>query len=233
MKTKEPLPEESEFFVAFRLIHSARRSRIALRIGRDGILEVLAPLCFSETEARKLIAQNAAVVEKLRLRTAQIRQTRPVLSADSRLLYLGESYPLFTSLRLSQFDGERFMVPDGEMGWRLDVLEKIYKKLAAGYIIPRTAELAEQFELTIGTVRINKAVTRWGSCSAKGDLNFSWHLIRAPEELVDSVICHELAHRLELNHSPRFYHRLSQMDPLYAEHKTALRRFAKQHPWFR
>ena len=177
MKTEEPLPEESEFFVAFRLIHSARRSRIALRIGRDGILEVLAPLCFSETEARKLIAQNAAVVEKLRLRTDQIRQTRPVLSADSRLLYLGESYPLFTSLRLSQFDGERFMVPDGEMSWRLDVLEKIYKKLAAGYIIPRAAELAEQFELTIETVRINKAVTRWGSCSAKGDLNFSSSII--------------------------------------------------------
>ena len=157
----------------------------------------------------------------------------PELSQQSSMLFLGKSYPLFTSMRLVQFDGERFMVPPGSDEERIGNLEQIYRKLAEKYIIPRAGELAEYFGIAIGTVKINKAVTRWGSCSARGGLNFSWHLIRCPDELIDSVICHELAHRFVMDHSAAFYRQLSKLDPLYAEHRTALRRFIRSNPWFR
>ena len=48
-------------------------------------------------------------------------------------------------------------------------------------------------------------VSRWGSCTARGDLAFSWRLILAPEAVLDYVAAHEVAHLKHLNHGPRFW----------------------------
>ena len=216
-----------------KIIRSARRRRVVLRAAANGDIELLVPQSFPESAALKLLQENAAVITRLREKAKQISAAKPCFSDDVQLFMLGKQYPLFQSLRLKQFDGERFMVPAGSTEERLEILENIYKKAARQYIVPRVKHLAETFQISIGTIKINSAVTRWGSCSAQGNLNFSWRLIRCPEELIDSVICHELAHRFELNHSPRFYLQLRKLDPLYAEHRQALRLFSKQNPWFR
>ena len=215
-----------------KLVLSPRRRRISLRVTSEGEIEVLAPAGFTEEEANALLLRHGRLVERLKQRAELLKRKRPVLTEGAPLLCLGRTYPLITSIRLVQFDGERFMIPPGSETERIGMLEKIYRSLAVKFIVPRAAALAEKFDIAISGVRINGAVTRWGSCSARGMLNFSWHLMRCPEELVDSVICHELAHRIELNHSPAFYRQLSRLDPLYAEHRTSLRRFARTHPWF-
>ena len=216
-----------------RICRSSRRRRVVLRIAEDGIAELLVPAYFSDSAAQQIIAENASVITRLRQRAELNKSARPVCSDNGQLLFCGKSYPLCTSIRLRSFNGERFMIPAGTETERLDAIEALYKTLARQYIIPRTAELAAKFGLSVGKIKINSASTRWGSCSASGNLNFSWQLIRCPEELIDSVICHELAHRLELNHSPGFYLALKKLDPLYMEHRTALRRFTRENPWFR
>ncbi len=54
-----------------------------------------------------------------------------------------------------------------------------------------------------------------GSCSSKGNLNFNWKLIRMPEEILDYVVVHELAHRKEMNHSRQFYQTVASVLPDY------------------
>ena len=54
-----------------------------------------------------------------------------------------------------------------------------------------------------------------GSCSSKGNLNFNWRLIFAPEEVVDYIVVHELAHRKEMNHSRAFYNVVASVLPDY------------------
>lgn len=54
------------------------------------------------------------------------------------------------------------------------------------------------------SIKVNSAKTRWGSCNVKGDINFTYRLVFAPEPLIDYVIVHELAHLKEMNHSNRF-----------------------------
>lgn len=73
------------------------------------------------------------------------------------------------------------------------------------------------------TVRCQK--TRWGSCSAQGNLNFNAALLMAPPEVLDSVVVHELCHRLEMNHSDRFYAHVTRVMPDYFEK----RRWLKDH----
>ena len=64
-------------------------------------------------------------------------------------------------------------------------------------------------------ISIREQKTRWGSCSSKGDLNFNWRLILAPEEVLDYVVVHELAHRREMNHSKAFYAIVESVLPDY------------------
>lgn len=65
--------------------------------------------------------------------------------------------------------------------------------------------------------------TRWGSCSAAGNLNFNWKLILMPPEILDYVVVHELAHRKELNHSKAFWSVVEQILPDYKERRRWLK----------
>ena len=96
----------------------------------------------------------------------------------------------------------------------------------------RLAELAEQARRTIpqraayyaplvgvtyGRVTIRTQRSKWGSCSAKGNLSFNCLLMLAPPRVLDSVVVHELCHRLRMDHSARFYAEVLRVMPDYRE----------------
>ena len=82
-------------------------------------------------------------------------------------------------------------------------------------IPPRAAYYAEKIGVTYGRITIRNQRTRWGSCSAKGNLNFNCLLMLTPPEVVDSIVVHELCHRKEMNHSDRFYAEVLRVFPEY------------------
>ncbi len=86
---------------------------------------------------------------------------------------------------------------------------------AVTYFSGRTAQLAPLVGVTYGRITIRFQKTRWGSCSSKGNLNFNALLMLAPPEVRDYVIVHELCHRLEMNHSPRFWAEVARVMPGY------------------
>lgn len=93
---------------------------------------------------------------------------------------------------------------------------------AADYIPGRVEAFAKQIGVTYGRITIRNQKTRWGSCSAKGNLNFNCLLMLAPSETVDYVVVHELCHRIEMNHSPRFWNEVEKALPDYRERKKWL-----------
>ena len=86
---------------------------------------------------------------------------------------------------------------------------------ARSYIPGRVNHYAQQLGVRPGKITIRNQKTRWGSCSAKGNLNFNCLLMLTPKEVTDSVIVHELCHLLEMNHSKKFYEHVLSVFPDY------------------
>ena len=104
--------------------------------------------------------------------------------------------------------------------------KKDHIKMFRPVLIRRVAFFAARMGVTYGRISIRDQKTRWGSCSAAGNLNFNWRLALLSEALLDYVIVHELAHRLEMNHSSRFWAQVEKILPDYAERRKRLREFA-------
>ena len=101
---------------------------------------------------------------------------------------------------------------------------KALTKKARKMILEKVAYYAPIVGVTYGRIAIRKQRTVWGSCSAKGNLNFNYLLAMMPDEVVDYVVVHELCHRKEMNHSPRFW---AEVEKVIPNHK-ALRKWLKE-----
>ena len=88
-------------------------------------------------------------------------------------------------------------------------------KRAAAVIPQRVAYYAQKIGVTYGRITIRNQKTRWGSCTSEGNLNFNCLLMTAPQEVLDSVIVHELCHRLHADHSKAFYAEVYRAFPDY------------------
>lgn len=101
--------------------------------------------------------------------------------------------------------------------------EPEFRRLAKEKIRSRVAFFAERVGVDYGKITIKDTKSRWGSCSYQGNLNFCWRLILAPDEVLDYIVVHELCHRLEMNHSERFWAEVGRVLPEYEKSKEWLK----------
>jgi predicted metal-dependent hydrolase len=87
----------------------------------------------------------------------------------------------------------------------------------------KTEYYARIIGVDYGRITIRHQKTRWGSCSAKGNINYNCMLMLAPDEIQDYVVVHELCHRLEMNHSPRFWAEVEKVLPDYKQRRKWLK----------
>jgi predicted metal-dependent hydrolase len=199
------LPDGTRLPVHLR--HSRRARRIALRVSahQPGV-ELVVPegvsvrqaMAFLETRRLWVAAQAAKLPPHIAFVDGALI---PVLGLPRRLTALGlrRGVPPF---RLSGAAIEVTGLPE-HLARRT---EAGLRNHARAILADKTAELAGTLGARpLGRVAVGDAATRWGSCSAAGNIKYSWRLVLAPESVLDYVVAHETAHLAEMNHSRQFW----------------------------
>ena len=217
-------------YIGYTLIRSKRKT-VGIYIQR-GSVEVRAPLLCPKAEIDKFVfSKEKWIKNKLALwhEQAELKQNF-TLSYGDTILYRGARFPI-TAKSGSQagFDGKRFYLPTGlDLAHIKDICIRIYRRLAEIHITERVTEFANQMDVTPTAVKITGAKKRWGSCSSRKSINFSWRLILADDDVIDYVVVHELAHIKQMNHSQKFWAVVSDVLPDYKERKARLRDLQKR-----
>lgn len=193
-----------------------------LQISR-GDLELILPRGYELSDAERFIKQKADwILKHLHSRKEQ----------DEKYLLLGREIKIiqvhepFTRRHKLSFESGELKVVSPE-GSKIDLI-KLYnfwlRSFAKRYMPERAAILADRYGFRINKVSIRNQKTRWGSCSARGNLSFNFNLVQYRKEIIDYVIVHELCHLKEMNHSNKFWNLVEKICPDY----KALRRELKK-----
>ena len=154
----------------------------------------------------------------------------PIIKEGSKILFFGEEIPIeLTKGKHSRFDGKKVYLPESYSNEeKLQVIVKIYKNITKEVCRQKIRIYAPLLGLEWVEPKINSARTRWGSCSSKGTINFSFRLMMAPESAIEYVVIHELLHLKELNHSKDFWELMSEAMPEYKSQKEELKLLSKK-----
>lgn len=105
-----------------------------------------------------------------------------------------------------------------------------WKQAARTELPALTAAWARRMGVLCTGVKITSAARRWGSCSSRDSICYSYRIMRLPPALREYIVVHELAHIRQKNHSPAFYTEVARFLPDYKQRIAALRAFERQHP---
>ncbi|PKP73823.1 MAG: M48 family peptidase [Alphaproteobacteria bacterium HGW-Alphaproteobacteria-6] len=203
------------------LRRSARARRFALRVSRlDGQVTLSMPLGAAETEALAFARAKAGWIRGALAATPP--RTGPAFGAS--LPFEGRSLTITAAaVRTVRVAGEALLVPAGAD--RLAARIAAFLKLAARQRLQEaSARHAAAVGRSIRQISLRDTRSRWGSCTADGRLMYSWRLIMAPPPVLDYVAAHEVAHLVEMNHSPAFWALVARLLPGHAAERQWLRR---------
>jgi hypothetical protein len=204
----------------------SRRRTIALVITPDARLIVRAPARASSALIDEVIREKSGWIRK-KIGEMKGRPQAVVHAYEEGEIFwfLGRSYPL----HIVDEAGAGIQRTDKLCVSRTSTQE-IRTRIQRWYWAEAATEIHSRcmwFSMMTGyspaSVRITDARQRWGSCTSRGGLNFSWRLIQAPLSIVDYVIVHELVHLRQPDHSPKFWGKVEALMPDYKRRREWLR----------
>jgi predicted metal-dependent hydrolase len=199
--------------LAYQLRRSARRRTLALRVTEQADVVVNAPLRLGRGEIETFIHRH---LDWLHQRRQEAAQRRVTWADGAPLPFLGETLTLHIlprpgrpALRLQDGTLTCACLPEAAeaavLAW--------YRREARALLGERLAVQAGRAGRAVPVMRLSNARTRWGSLSPAGVVSLNWRLIKAPLAVIDYVICHELAHFRQRNHSPAFWREVALLCP--------------------
>ena len=210
----------------YKIIYSNRKT-IGITVERDRSVVVRAPLGSDANKIQDLIESKKIWIyqkQKHSQKYKEISHGKELVNGES-VLYLGRNYRLeiINSDQNKIILSGKFIVYCSAGGeFKQDFKEWFISK-AREKIPPRVRYHARNIGVKFNRVMITDMEYRWGSCTTKNSLNFSWRLVKSPMIVMDYVIIHELAHLLEPNHTSRFWNIVKTQAPNYLKAKEWLK----------
>jgi len=214
--------------VQFRWNRRARR--YILRVQPGGEVTVTVPRTGTLREAFAFAQRQRDWIERQRRKPALQPIPPAVWQAGSVIFFRGEPVLLTREEAPAggrvRFSDQTVPVPAATDNLR-PAIERHCWRLASTELVQRTLEMAAGHQVEIRRIHVRNQRSRWGSCSARGTISLNWRLIQMPLAVRDYLILHELMHRREMNHSPRFWGWVAAVCPGYAQAEAWLRQHGR------
>ena len=225
------IPKEL-FGLRVEVLRSKRKTSVLYIIGDE--LQIRVP---NRVRDRKIVEILETKERWIRNKVIQLQNQR---ITNKREFISGESFSLFgRNLYLKVLEGGKVgtqLIDDylittvriSEIGdlrkSRIKTyLEKWYIHEAYQKLEEKVMRYSKIIRVSPREIKVRNYKTRWGSCDNKGRLTFNFHLIKAPHEIVDYVVIHELCHMIQPNHSKFFWNEVARFDPSFKNHKKWLK----------
>lgn len=214
--------------IAYQLDLRARRT-IGLKITAEGLV-VHAPKRISTSQLQQVLQEKSSwIQQKLALREAN--QVAPMQWLDGEpLLFMGQDIVLtlvaHPTSKAVTLEGDKLLVRSPYINnpdWVARKVLQWYAQQALPDFKRRVALIAAQMGEQVSGVGLSNAKSRWGSCNSRKQIRLNWRLIQAPPHVIQYVVCHEMAHLKEMNHSVRFYAVQASLFPQYEHAEKALK----------
>ena len=209
-----------------------------IKISPAGNVEVVVPKCISSLDVDHFVQNNINWITSTQQKLSILRETTPELNyspPDSINLVAVDKiftvqYKSDTKEKLIVEDGRHLTITATNDDARREILKLWLQQKSKQILIPWINEVAQQHGFQFKRISIKAQKTRWGSCSAKKNINLNRNLLFVPPELVHYLFVHELSHLVHLNHSSDFWKLVSTFEPAYKQLDLALNRAARDVP---
>ena len=228
-----------QHYIPYTLQRSKRRS-IGFQINASG-LQVTAPRWVSVADIDAAIVSRQGWILKHLQQQRDRAAAQPTLpdsiiswGSGAQLPFLGHTATLVVSYgQPTFFDPDTGLITlnlphDASPALCKKHLQSWLMNQARRHFSERLPHYAALLGVSYHSFALSSAGTRWGSCNSQGKIRLNWRLIYFAPRLIDYVIAHELAHRLEMNHSARFWARVEQIYPDYLKAREELNRIGLQ-----
>lgn len=233
-----PATEETERSIAlegrrvdYRLVRRRGRRGVGLKVDGSG-MTVAASLTMPIATIDKMIGNNAAWVLKKLAEWSQRKIEPQIWQTGTVVYFLGEPLTLMVDANTDRAGRkplvERLMehlFVRGQVSEPRHIENAVtnwYKQQALPHMAQRAFFFSTLHGITPPRVFLSGANSRWGSCNSRREVRFSWRLMKARPALIDYVVCHELAHLRQMNHSPAFWKEVEGMCPDHRNLKAEL-----------
>ena len=208
---------------SIQFIKSRRAKHISITIKPFKEVRVSVPMQASYAEAENVVRKKVDWIKKHQVKIKSAEQKRTVFNASTNFrtkkhkLIINKTDDKEITARISGGEIKVFYPGHLEVEHKSvqffirRVIEEALRIEAKQFLPTRVNELASKYNFNYNKVFIKNIKSRWGSCSKKGNVNFSLHLMLLPIELIEYVILHELVHTIEHNHSKNFWARLDKI----------------------
>jgi predicted metal-dependent hydrolase len=201
-----------------------------IQVQASGEVQFVVPRRYDVSDVMAMYASKQHWIDEKR-RKILSREVKLIELRSDEILLFGQGFRVYLDpcqKSLARVDHETKAVYFAKDLRQSEQRQRWYRDFAKQYLSCRITQLAEQQGFQFNRLFIREQKTRWGSCSSRGNISLNWKLLKAPIEVSDYVILHELAHTEIMNHSAAFWQRVESLVPDYKDAKLWLRNHGHQ-----
>jgi predicted metal-dependent hydrolase len=223
------LEEATGIHATWRVRASDRARRLTVRVFPGGRVEIVVPNGTRPRAVEQFVARYRSWIDR------KVAQFRPLETGN------GDALPVAVRFQASgdcwrvgyvEAQGAPHLTVDGDrllligdlsrIALVRHTLQRFTMRMAHSILVPQLERLAAESGLQYSTAQIRRQRTRWGSCSRRGTISLNACLVFQPPAIVRYLLIHELAHTRHMNHSPRFWALVEQLEPRWREFDAGL-----------